>query len=143
MPPAAATPTLGEQPDGTRVWKVLVGGMDMANLIDVNAFLPGTLTINAGDSVYFEFGMGFHTVAFHGPEARQPVVIPDPNPTPAATPMATPSAAAGVPRLIINPAVVFPTNPAGGDVFDGTGDLTSGVGFFRAAAPDQPPVPSW
>src|SRR4051794_19767254 len=37
-PEAAATPMLGPQADGTNVWMVQVGGMDMENSIDMHAF---------------------------------------------------------------------------------------------------------
>src|SRR5215218_7637788 len=52
-PAPASTPQLGEQPDGTRIWKVRVAGMDMENLIDLQAFFPSEITINAGDAIYF------------------------------------------------------------------------------------------
>ncbi|MDP9471991.1 MAG: hypothetical protein M3Q71_15225 [Chloroflexota bacterium] len=70
-PPPAATPVLGQRADGTTVWRVLVGGMDMTPGLEVNAFLPAEITVNAGDSVFFDFGMGgFHNVAFRsGTEA--------------------------------------------------------------------------
>jgi hypothetical protein len=54
-PTAAATPTLGEQPDGTHIWKVKVAGLDEENLIDTQSFFPQEITINAGDAIYFEF----------------------------------------------------------------------------------------
>src|SRR5688572_22689405 len=34
-PVPASTPQLGEQADGTHIWKVRVAGMDMENLIDL------------------------------------------------------------------------------------------------------------
>src|SRR5690242_3711140 len=42
---AAATPppppSTGLQPDGTRIWRVLAGSMDMENGLDLQAFFPG------------------------------------------------------------------------------------------------------
>ncbi len=42
--------------------------MDMETGIDLHAFFPGDITVNAGDSIFFEFtpmGVpGFHTVTF-------------------------------------------------------------------------------
>lgn len=126
-PPPAATPVLGQRADGTTVWRVLAGGMDMAALLEVNAFLPGEITINAGDSVFFDFGMGgFHNVAFRSGGESLPLFVPDET---AGTP-----AAGGPPKLLFNPAIAFPTSPTGGDTYAGTGDLNSGVSFFRDPA---------
>ncbi len=98
----AAGPELGEQPDGTHLWRVKVGGMDMDNLIDMQAFLPSEITINAGDAIWFEFDMmpGFHTVTF--PVGGEPpsVLIPDPD-------AGTPGTDAP-PTLILNPEFALP-----------------------------------
>ncbi len=125
--PAASGPALGDQPDGSYVWKVQVGGMDMEHELDLQAFFPGTLTVNAGDSVYFELPdmPGFHTVTFLSGEAPPEMLVPDP----AASPTA------GPPQLLINPAVIF---PSGGSTYDGTGFLNSGADIFRQ--PGDPPV---
>lgn len=125
--PADAGPTLGEQPDGSYVWKVLVGGMDMQHELDLQAFFPGTLTVNAGDTVYFAFPEmpGFHTVTFLSGEAPPELLVLDLTATPEA----------GPPRLMLNPALVL---PAGGPTYDGTGFLNSGADIFRQ--PDDPPV---
>src|ERR687894_977234 len=89
-PAAVATPTLGEQPDGTHLWKVRVAGLDEENLIDTQAFFPKEITINAGDAIYFEFPNppGFHTVTFLSGGEVPPLIIPDET---GATPMASPS----------------------------------------------------
>src|SRR4051794_19567822 len=50
-PVAAATPQIGPQADGSTLWKVQVGAMDMENELDLQAFFPGEITINAGDSI--------------------------------------------------------------------------------------------
>src|SRR4051794_40794305 len=47
-----ATPVLGAQANGTNVWRVRVGSMDMERVIEYQAFLPGEITINAGDSIW-------------------------------------------------------------------------------------------
>jgi plastocyanin len=77
-PAPASTPQLGEQPDGSHIWKVQVAGMDMENLIDTQAFFPKEITINAGDAIYFEFPTppGFHTVTFLSGEEAPPADHP-------------------------------------------------------------------
>jgi plastocyanin len=126
-PAAVDTPTLGEQPDGTHLWKVKVAGMDEENLIDTQAFFPKEITINAGDAIYFEFPTppGFHTVTFLSGEDVPPLIIPDES---AGTP------AAGPPTLMINPEAAF---PSGQDTYDGTGFVNSGLDVIRL--PSDPP----
>src|SRR5918993_2712660 len=126
-PAAVSTPTLGEQSDGTHLWRVRVAGMDMENLIDTQAFFPKEITINAGDAIYFEFPTppGFHTVTFLSGEKVPPLIIPDES---AGTP------AAGPPTLMINPAAAF---PSGQDTYDGTGYVNSGLDVIRL--PGDPP----
>ncbi len=117
-PPAVVTPQLGEQPDGSRIWHVKVGGMDMDTRVDVQSFLPGEITVNAGDAVWFEFNVmmpGAHTVTFMSGDEAPVLEVPDPD---AGTPLA------GPPTFILNPDVIFPT---GGTSYDGTGYLTSGL----------------
>jgi len=78
-PPVAATPVLGAQPDGTNVWKVQVGAVDMENMLDLQGFFPGEITINAGDQIWFSEGMpGFHNVWFGYGGDVPPLFIPDP-----------------------------------------------------------------
>ena len=74
-PAPVATPQLGERPDGTRVWKVVAGGFSEPELIEATAFLPGEITINAGDSIYFEI-QGFHNVTFPSGAEAPPFIIP-------------------------------------------------------------------
>ena len=130
-PPPAATPQLGEQPDGTHIWRVRVAGMDMENLIDTQAFFPKEITINAGDGIYYEFPTppGFHTVTFLSGGEVPPLFVPD---EAAGTPEATPPP--GPPTLVLNPAAAF---PSGAESYDGTGFLNSGLDALRA--PDAPP----
>jgi plastocyanin len=126
-PAAVATPTLGEQPDGTHLWRVRVAGMDEENLIDTQAFFPKEITINAGDAIYFEFPTppGFHTVTFLSGGEVPPLIIPDES---AGTPPA------GPPTLMINPEAAF---PSGQDTYDGTGFVNSGLDVIRL--PGDPP----
>jgi len=120
MPPIA-TPVLGERADGSVVWHVVVGGMDLENGIDLQGFFPGEITINAGDAIWFDFHMpGFHTVSFASGGAVPPLLIPDPD---AGTP-----AADAPPKLILNPEMIF---PVGGETYDGTGYVNSGIDVFR------------
>ncbi len=126
--PAApvATPVPGPQADGTNLWQVIVGGMDMENAIDLQAFFPSELTINAGDSVHFAFmpmGMpGFHTVTFTSGGEAPALFVPD---IVEGTPVPSPE---GPPRLILNPEMVWPD---GRTSYDGTGTVNSGVDVFR------------
>jgi plastocyanin len=126
-PAAVATPTLGEQSDGTHLWRVRVAGMDEENLIDTQAFFPKEITINAGDAIYFEFPTppGFHTVTFLSGGEVPPLIIPD---EAAGTPPA------GPPTLMINPEAAF---PSGQDTYDGTGFVNSGLDVIRL--PGDPP----
>jgi plastocyanin len=130
-PAPASTPQLGEQPDGTHIWKVQVAGMEMENLIDLQAFFPKEITINAGDAIFFEFPTppGFHTVTFLSGEDVPPLIIPDEaaGDSPASPP-------AGPPTLVLNPQAAF---PVGGNTYDGTGYLNSGLDVVRL--PSDPP----
>ncbi len=116
-PPAAAAPVLGTQADGTNLWKVQVGGMDMENLLDLQAFFPGEITINAGDQIWFAEGMpGFHSVYF-GYGAEPPaLIVPDPE-------QASPAAGAP-PQMVLNPEVAF---PGPNMVVDGANVVNTGI----------------
>lgn len=121
-----ASPMPGPRDDGTNLWKVVVGGMDMEAGIDTHAFFPGEITINAGDAINFAFapfGMpGFHTVTFTSGEVLPQLQIPqmvDGSPVPDD---------AGRPRLILNEIVAWPD---GRTEYDGTGYINSGLDVFR------------
>ncbi len=119
-PPPVATPQVGKQPDGSTLWRVKVGDMMMAEQIELHTFFPSEITINAGDSIWFDMTMpGFHTVTFPAGGDVPPAVIPDPE---AGTPVA------GPPKLIFNPLLFTPSNS--GD-WDGTSLLNSGVDVAR------------
>lgn len=108
---AGATPVPGPQEDGSTLWKVQIGGMDMETAVEYHGFFPGEITINAGDSIWFAYDMPmFHTVTFPGPGEVPGIIIPDPEVNPAATP-------AGPPKLILNPIMM---TGAGGNVVDGS-----------------------
>jgi plastocyanin len=118
------SPVLGPQADGTTLWKVTVGSMDMENGIEIHGFFPGEITINAGDSIWFAEEMpGFHTVTFPGPDPVPGIIIPDPEAAASGTP------AAGPPKLIINPVVV---TGAGGTSVDGSQLVSTTVDVFAA-----------
>lgn len=116
-PAPMATPRLGQQPDGTTIWKVVAGSEveDEAGIIELEAFFPGQITVNAGDRIFFDI-QGFHNVHFY-PGGEQPVprFIPDPA---AGTPVA------GAPRIILNPEVAFPTPEM---TVDGATEVNSGL----------------
>lgn len=117
--PVAPAPQPGPQADGTNLWKVVVGGMDMENKIEYHGFFPGEITINAGDSVWFAYDMPmFHTVTFPGPEPVPGILIPDPEAA-----LSTPDPS-GLLKFIINPVMMTGT---GGNVVDGS-QLVSSVG---------------
>jgi plastocyanin len=121
-----ATPTLGERPDGSRVWRVLVAANNDAELLEFMTFFPRELTINAGDTIFFDF-QGHHaphTVTFLSGAEAPPLLVP-------ASEGATP-AAGQPPELMFNPAAAF---PAGGNTYDGTGVLNSGLNVLFP--PDQ------
>jgi plastocyanin len=114
-PPPAATPMLGEQADGSSVWRVQAGAVDEAEMVEAMSFFPQEITINAGDAVFFDFGPRFHTASFLAGAEPPLLVIPD---AAAGTP------AAGGPRFVANPAVAF---PAGGNSYDGSTYVNSGL----------------
>jgi plastocyanin len=130
MPPMAATPAVGPQPDGTTTWKVAVGGMNMETGAGYNIFLPEEITINVGDRIYFENTMGFHTITFLSGEAVKPAFLPAPEG--AAVPATPQAAAAGKPQLMFNPELVL---PAGNGSYDGTGYVNSGVPLDPSTPP--------
>ncbi len=119
-PPPVATPILGEQPDGTFVWRVRAGGGSEEDLIDAQAFFPEEITVNAGDTVFFEI-RGFHTVTFpSGGEVPKLFLQEDGPGTPAMG--GTPATGGG--RTVLNPAAAF---PAGSPTYDGTAYANSGL----------------
>jgi plastocyanin len=129
-PPPLVTPQIGQQADGTTLWRVKVADMHMDEkpIVELHAFFPGEITVAEGDAIWFDFGMGgFHTASFASGGEVPPLVVPDPE-------AGTPTAGAP-PKLILSPDVVF---PQGGETYDGTGYVNSGIDVFRD--PTQPYV---
>jgi len=123
-----AAPALAEAPT---TFTVLAGGESAPeNLVEVNAFLPGDVTVNVGDTVTWEIE-GFHTVTFPGPGAPPPFIVPAP--------------AGGPSPLMLNPDAV---NPAGGSTYDGTEMASSGNPALLGGPPPEggedagPPPPA-
>ena len=89
--PPMATPQIGVQADGSTIWKVVVGGMELDAPIEYHAFFPGELTINAGDSIWFSEAMPMfpHRLVSRTGRRAAPLFIPDPEVDPA-TPVAGP-----------------------------------------------------
>jgi plastocyanin len=126
-PVPVATPVVGLQADGTTVWKVVVGGMDMENMIEYHGFFPGEITINAGDKIWFAEAMPmFHTVTFPVDGNVPAIEIPDPEAAPA-----TP-ATAGPPKLIYNPVLL---TGAGKGVVDGSQLVSTVADIFGDGTP--------
>jgi plastocyanin len=126
--PSMATPALGLRPDGTRMWRVQVSGGSEADLLEFMTFFPRELTINAGDTVFFDFQGLFapHTVTFLAGQEIPPLIVPADDT--AATP-----AGGGPPTVMFNSTAAF---PAGGAIYDGTSIVNSGLNVLRP--PDQP-----
>ncbi len=127
-PHPMATPHLGQQADGSTLWHVKVAEMQMEEQTELMTFFPGEITITEGDAIWFDYGMGaFHTISFLSGGDVPPLFIPDPE---AGTPTAD-----ALPKVILNPDVML---PIGGDTYDGTGYVNSGIDVFRD--PTQPYV---
>ena len=101
---------------------------DKANTTTNDQFYPRHLTVKVGDSVTW-IG-GFHTITF-GPDAvrtqlekNQFVPVPQ---------------ASGAPKLIFNPKIAF---PSGGNTYDGTGFVNSGI-LALLASPTSKAPPSF
>jgi plastocyanin len=124
-----ATPVPGPRDDGTNLWRIQVGGMDMENRVDMHTFFPDDITVNAGDAVHFAFapmGMpGFHTVTFLSGEDVPPLLVPD---IVDGTPVPSPE---GPPRLILNPVVAWRDERTD---YDGTGYANAGLDVFHLDA---------
>ena len=125
----AATPALGEQPDGGYTHKVVAGGGALEEMIELLAFFPTEITVNAGDSVYWEV-RGFHNVHFLSGALLPQLIVPTSELAGAGSPAASP--AGGTPQLVLNPDVAF---PSGGTTYDGTGVVNSGIPLDPSAPP--------
>ena len=112
----------GAAADEAQTYAVVAGGPpnEEATVIS-QAFLPETLTINAGDRITWSIE-GFHTVTFLAGQARPPLFVPDPS---------DPG------RRLFNPSASL---PSGGTSFDGTALANSGIPFL-AQDPNAPQPP--
>lgn len=98
----AFVPTVGAV--GAVAWQATVGTATNNQAVQVNAFLPGDLTVDVGDSVTWNLGSGeFHTVTFLSGTVAPPLIGPGPS---------------------FNPDAIL---PAGGPTYDGTGFHSSGL----------------
>ena len=85
-------------------WQATVGTATTNQAVQVNAFLPGEITVDAGDSITWNLGSGeFHTVTFLSGTDAPPLIGPGPS--------------------LNLPAIL----PAGGSTYDGTGFHNSGL----------------
>jgi plastocyanin len=94
---------------GQQTFTVTAGSFDLEQGVSVNAFMPQTVTVNVGDTVTWKID-GFHTVTVTGTSAPPTLIVEDPD---------DPS------RYLFNFAGVG--IPIGGDSFDGTNLVSSGV----------------
>lgn len=93
--------------DGSVTWQAGAGTSSKDQAVQVNAFLPRDLTVDVGDTIQWNLRSGeFHTVTFLSGGAPPPLII----------------APGGVPQ--INPVAA---TPAGGNTYDGTGFVNSGL----------------
>ena len=105
---AALSPGLATA-SGAVDWQAAVGASTRNQAVQVNAFLPQSLTVDVGDSITWTLASGeFHTVTFLSGAAAPPLIIGGP----------------GGPEF--NPAAVA---PSGGPTYDGTGLANSGLLF--------------
>jgi len=100
-------------------YTVQAGGSDETGGIEVTAFMPDVVQIQPGDTVTWNI-VGFHNVQFLAGQPRPALVIPDPD---------NPS------QLILNPEIAF---PVGGNVFDGSSMVNSGIPMEEGSGPPQP-----
>ena len=107
-----ATPVLGEQADGTRALAGTGRGPSIwRQWSKAMGFFPQEITINAGDTIFFDV-QAFHTITFLSGEERPRLIVME---------QATDG---GPPRALINPMAGF---PVGGNTYDGTGYINSGT----------------
>jgi plastocyanin len=103
-------------------WTVQAGGDRAAGTITLNAFMPSTLTIRAGDTINWSFMLPGtpHTVSFLAGTPAPPLVVPGP----------------GMGELTLGPAFdpMPPGPPRTSASFDGTQAISSG----DASALDEP-----
>lgn len=125
---ATPEPMMAYEPREIVVWAA--GGQDTTT---IQAFLPETIHIRAGDTVTWKLaGDDLHTVTLLGDDGMPEFVLPvDP---------ADPTKGA-----MLNPAVAFPSRMPGGPVesYDGHTFVNSGLLSYEPAGPDAPPNDSF
>ena len=65
-PVPVVTPVFGPQADGSTMWRVQVGEMNMEEQYEFHAFFPGEITINEGEMTVIPRGVAHQNVG-HGP----------------------------------------------------------------------------
>lgn len=121
-----ATPEAMMAHEPREIFAWAAGGQDTST---VQAFLPATLHIRAGDTVTWKLGGDdFHILALLGDAEMPAVVIP--------VDVADPTKGA-----MINPMAGFPSRMPGGPVesHDGHNFINSGLLSYEPAGPDAPP----
>jgi plastocyanin len=104
-----------------QMWEVRAGAP--VEGVEVNAFLPRTVTVSVGDTVMWRF-LGFHTVTFLGNNPPPDLFVPGPGPG----------------ELSAGPAffpIPFPPAP-GAATYDGSGVLSSGTPSEEGGAETPP-----
>lgn len=108
----ASVPVRAKVPGDSLRWTVGLG-RNLSN-IDLLAFLPGALKIQVGDTIVFTNTSGApHNVLFTPDNTYPPLLQPEPQPS-------------GPPRLLLNTALLAPSQPSGG-TFDGSKLTGSGL----------------
>jgi plastocyanin len=121
---AGTTP--GTTPQEPRTINAVVGAGEDTTAI--NAFLPTTLKIRAGDTVTWTIQSDEpHTVSFLGNQPLPGIALPLPNSTKN--------------ELMFNPQIAFPSNQPGApiEVYKGDNYINSGLMSKVPAAPNLPP----
>jgi len=109
-------------PNGTTIYQVNVGGMNMAVGADYMRFYPSELTVHAGDTVEWVWHGLPHTVTFASGGKEPDLILPQPQPN-------------GPPKLLSNPQIAF---PVGGKVYNGAGLFNSGTPLNPTNADGSP-----
>ncbi|MFQ5813961.1 MAG: hypothetical protein ACE5I2_12375, partial [Anaerolineae bacterium] len=123
VPPAPPPPP---EPQAPRELTLLVGAGE--ETVAINAFLPETIRIRAGDTVTWKLDSDeVHTVTFLSGGEEPEVAIPVPG--------------GGPTDLMFDPQVAFPTRGPGAPVetYSGTGYFNAGLMSKEPAGPDAPP----
>jgi plastocyanin len=103
------------QAAGPATYRVLVGAENVPLGISLMAYFPATLRIHVGDTItWLQNSHEIHTVTFLAGTPTPGLILPAPQPNPINA------------ALMFNPAVAFPTAPAGGQ-YNGSTYANSGI----------------